>query len=144
MKHSQKNKFNECRRNSRLTSLVYLSTCRWTIKLSWNWISRRVTNQKLFNRYGWHSGRSIVRSLSLFFLSPLPSCKAMRQSWESGGPPRTTGGLEGTNGGCPEGTLTQAPLLSETIASLLFPPLPPMVLFPLSPSPPWLASNIVA
>lgn len=28
---------------------------------------------------------------------------------------RTVGGLEGTNGGCPEGTLTQAPLLSETI-----------------------------
>lgn len=51
--------------------------------------SSRVTNQELFNRYDWHSGRSIVRpprSLSFPVLSPpsalppLLSCRTMRQS----------------------------------------------------------------
>lgn len=88
------------------------------------WISSRVANQKLFNRYDWHSGRSIVFSLSLslsrFPVLPLPlpvpqgDASVVRKRKAT----RTVGGLEGTNGGCPEGTLTQAPLLSETIVLL--------------------------
>lgn len=70
--------------------------------------SPRVRNQKPFNRSSVRlASWKIDRSFSISFFVSLLFCRTMRQSWDSG---RLRVGIVGTNGGCPEGTWSRAPL----------------------------------